>query len=114
MESSVAATRVKAQATTKVSVEVMSWLKEDFGYDGFGNLVLEETVNRETSVMDLTYLMASKYPKFGKKAFADPKQHLFDYCLVILNGNIISNPAELNKELKDGDTVKFTPAFSGG
>jgi molybdopterin converting factor small subunit len=114
MESSVAATKVKAKATIKVSVEVMSWLKEDFGHDGFGNLVLEETVNRETSVMDLTHLMASKYPEFGKKAFADPKQHFFDYCLVILNGNIISNPAELNKELKDGDTVKFTPAFSGG
>ena len=114
MESSVVATKVKAKATIKVSVEVISWLKEDFDHEGWDRLVFNHETAPGSSIMDLLRQLARKYPKFGKKAFADPKQHLFDYCLVILNGNIVSNPAELNKELKEGDTVKFAPAFSGG
>ena len=92
----------------------MSWLKEDFDHNGSDNLVLEETVNQKTSITDLLHLIANKYPKFGQKAFHNQKQNLFDYCLIILNGNIVSNPAELKTELKEGDAVKFTPAFYGG
>ena len=92
----------------------MSWLKEDFDHNGSDNLVLKEAVNPKTSVADLLHFIASKYPKFGQKAFHDQKQYLFDYCLIILNGSIVSNPAKLNTELNEGDTVKLTPAFYGG
>lgn len=98
----------------KVTIEVRSWLKDDFVHKSSGSLVLEEVVSRGTSIMDLIHLMADKYPRFGKKAFDDQKQNLLDYCLVILNGSIMSAPAELNTELKEGDNVKLSPGFYGG
>lgn len=98
----------------KVTVEIISWLKDDFNHKSSGSLVLEEVVSPGTSVIDLIHLMADKYPKFGKKVFDDQKQELTDYCLVILNGSIVSASAELNMELKEGATVTFLPFFMGG
>lgn len=98
----------------KVTVEVTSWLKEDFNHKSQGSLVLEEVVTPGTSIIDLIHLMADKYPKFGKKVFNGQKQELTDYCLMILNGSIVSASAELNTELKEGDTIKFLPFFFGG
>jgi len=98
----------------KVIIEVTSWLKDDFDPKSPGSVVLEEAVSPGTSIMDLMHLLADKHPRFGKKAFADSKQGFFDYCAVILNGNFVSAPAELNKELKEGDTVILSTAFYGG
>jgi molybdopterin converting factor small subunit len=100
--------------TIKVTVEVMSWLKEDFGHQGWDKLVIEETVSPGTSVMDLLRTIASKYPRFGQKAFANPNQDLLDYCAVIRNGTFISALADLNTELQDGDNIKLSPGFYGG
>ena len=108
------AEKTKGGATVKVTIEVMSWLKEDFGHDGWDKLLFEETISPGTSIMDSLHLLADKYPKFGRKAFANPKQDLFDYCVVILNGSFLSNPAALKTELKEGDNIKLTPGFYGG
>lgn len=98
----------------KVTVEVMSWLKDDFGHKSTERLVFEETINQKTSIMDLVHQLAEKYPRFGRKAFSDPKQGIFDYCSVILNGSFLSAPSELDRDLKDGDKVTLSPAFYGG
>jgi molybdopterin converting factor small subunit len=98
----------------KITVEVNSGLKEDFNHKSQGNLVLEEVVSPGTSLVGVIHLLADKYPKFGKKAFDNQKQELIDYCLVALNGSIVSAPAQLNIELKEGDTVTFLPFFFGG
>ncbi|MFC1912519.1 MoaD/ThiS family protein [Chloroflexota bacterium] len=98
----------------KVIINIAAWLKDDFGHKGSGSLALRETINPGTSIMDLVRILAAKYQTFGKKAFADPKQGFFDYCAVILNGKFISAPAELNTELKEGDTITLSPAFYGG
>lgn len=92
----------------------MSWLKEDFDHEGWDKLFLEETVSQGTSIIDLLHLLAKKYPKFGKKAFADSNQSFFDYCAVIYNGTFLSALAELNTELKEGDNIKLSPGFYGG
>lgn len=92
----------------------MSWLKEDFDHEGWDKLVFEESISSGTSIMDLLHLMANKYQKFGKKAFGNPKQDFFDYCSTILNGSLLSAPAELNAELKEGDNIKLSPGFYGG
>ena len=104
----------KAEAPTKVTIEVMSWLKEDFGHEGWDKLVFEEIISPGTSIMDLLHTLAKKYPKFAKKAFADPNQDFFDYCAVILNGSFLSNPASLNTGLKEGNNIKLSPGFYGG
>ena len=104
----------RGKARIKVTVEVMSWLKEDFGHHGWDKLVLEETISPGTSIMSLLHLMGGKYPKFGRKAFTDPKQDFLDYCLIILNGSLLSAPAELNTELKEGNNIKLSPGFYGG
>jgi molybdopterin converting factor small subunit len=106
--------KTEERATIKVTVEVMSWLKEDFGHQGADKLVLEETISPGTSIMDLLHLMADKYPRFGQKAFGNSKQDFLDYCAVILNGTFLSALAELNTELKAGDNVKLSPGFYGG
>ncbi len=98
----------------KITVEGISWLKDDFNRKSQDSVVLKEVVDPGTSVMDLIHLVASKYPKFGEKVFDDQKQELTDYCLVILNGSIVSASAELNMELKEGDAIKFLPLFFGG
>ncbi|MFC1903706.1 MoaD/ThiS family protein [Chloroflexota bacterium] len=98
----------------KVNIEVMSWLKEDFGLKTADSLVFEETVKPGTTVMDLLHLIAKRYPKFSKNVSDTPKQDFFDYCLVILNKKIITNPAELKTGLKEGDNVTLSPAFYGG
>ena len=89
----------------------MSWLKEDFDLKTSDNLIFEETFKTETSIMDLLHLIADRYPKFGKNVSDNPKQDFFDYCLVILNRKIITNPAEVNTELKEGDNVKRGQKF---
>ena len=112
--SRVATQRSHRRGTIKVNIEVMSWLKEDFGHQNWDKLVLEETVSPGASIKDLIHLIAKKYPKFGQKALADPNQDFFDYCAVILNGSFLSNPAALNTELKEGDNIKLSPGFYGG
>ncbi len=106
--------RFHKSGTIKVNIEVMSWLKDDFGHQSWGKLIVEETVSPGTSIMDLAHLLADKYPEFGRKAFTDLKQSFFDYCAVILNGRFLSAQAELNTELKEGDNIKLSPGFYGG
>ena len=100
--------------TIKVNIEVMSWLKDDFGHKGWDKLVFEEAIRSGTSLRDLAHLLADKYPEFGRKAFVDPKQSFFDYCAVILNGRFLSAQAELDTELKEDDNIKLSPGFYGG
>jgi len=104
----------KDKTSIKVTIEVMSWLKEDFGHDGWDKLVFKEAISPGTSIMNLLHTLAKKYPKFAKKAFADPNQDFFDYCAVILNRSFLSNLASLNTGLKEGDNIKLTPGFYGG
>jgi len=106
--------RNEREIIIKVNIEVMSWLKEDFDHEGWDKLVLEEAISQGTSIIDLLHLLARQYPKFDKKAFNDAKQDLFDYCVVILNGSLLSALAELNTELKEGDNIKLSPGFYGG
>jgi len=98
----------------KVTIEVMSWLKEDFDHKSWDRLVFEEVISPRASIMNLLYLMAKKYPKFDQRAFADPKQDFFEYCAVILNGSLLSALADLKTELKGGDNLKLCPGFYGG
>ncbi len=100
--------------TTKVTVHVMSWLKEDFGHEGWNTLVIEEPVPTGASIMDLLHTLAGKYSVFGKKAFAVEQKVTFDYCAVTWNGTLIADLAELGTELKDGDTIKLIPNLYGG
>lgn len=106
--------KTKGEAGIKVTIEVMSWLKEDFGHQSWDRLILEETIRPGVSIMELLRVIAEKYPKFGRKAFADPSQDFFDYCAVILNGTFLSAPTDLNTELKEGDNLKLSPGFYGG
>jgi molybdopterin converting factor small subunit len=106
--------RTRGEVIIKVNIEVLSWLKEDFDHGGWDKLLLEETVSQGTSIVDLLHLLSKKYPKFGKKAFADPHQSFFDYCAVISNGTFLSALVELNTELKEGDNIKLSPGFYGG
>jgi len=98
----------------KVTVEVMSWLKEDFGYEDWDTLVIEETVPTGASIMDLLHTLAGKYSVFGEKAFAVEQKVTFDYCAISGNGTLITGLAELDTELKDGDTIKLFPNIYGG
>ena len=114
MESSVAGTDVKDQTTIKVSVEVLSWLKEDFNHEGWDKLIFDQEIARGSSIMDLLQQLAQKYPKFNQKAFADSKNNLLDYCAVVFNGTFLSSLQNLDTKLKEGDSVKLTPGFYGG
>ena len=114
MESSVAGTNVKDQTTIKVSVEVLSWLKEDFNHEGWDKLIFDQEIARGSSIMDLLQQLAQKYPKFNQKAFADSKNNLLDYCAVVFNGTFLSSLQNLDTKLKEGDSVKLTPGFYGG
>ena len=100
--------------TIKVTVEVMSYLKEDFGHEGWDTLVIKETVPTGASIMDLLHTLAGKYSVFGKKAFAVEPKVTFDYGAVIWNGTFLATVAELDTELKDGDTIKLIPGLYGG
>ncbi len=96
----------------KVSIEVTSWLKEDFGGRPLDNLVLEETITSGTTIADLIRNLAEKYRAFGEKTRAN-KEGITGYCLIILNGKIASS-VELGTKLKEGDIIKLIPTFYGG
>lgn len=98
----------------KITFEVMFLLKADFGHNGWDRFVIEETVPTGTSIMELLHKLAGKYPVFSKKAFAVEHKVTFGYCAVIWNGTYLPNLAELDTELKDGDTVKLIPHIYGG
>lgn len=102
----------KSASGFEVSIEVMSWLKEDFNHKTPGGLTLTEVVIPRTTILQLVRRLAEKFPAFNKKTFAH-KDGMTEYCMVILNGRLIS-PAELTQELKPGDKITLTPAFYGG
>ena len=52
-----------------VNIEVISWLKEDFGHEGSDRLFIKETVPEGCTIMNLLCKLAKKYPVFAKKAF---------------------------------------------
>ncbi len=114
MESSVAGTNVKDQTTIKVSVEVLSWLKEDFDHEGWDKLIFDQEIARGSSIMDLLQQLAKKYPRFNQKAFIDSKNDLLNYCAVVFNGTFLSSLQSLNTKLKEEDNIKLTPGFYGG
>jgi molybdopterin converting factor small subunit len=114
MKSGVARARVMNKATIKVSVEVMSWLKEDFEHEGWDRLVFDQEITGNSSIMDLLQQLAKKYPRFNQKAFIDSKRNLLDYSAVVFNGTFLSSLQNLGVELKEGDNVKLTPGFYGG
>ncbi len=114
MESSVAGANVKDQTTIKVSVEVLSWLKEDFDHEGWDKLIFDQEIAHGSSIMGLLQQLGKKYPKFNQKAFADSKNDLLDYCAVVFNGTFLSSLQNLDTKLKEGDSVKLTPGFYGG
>lgn len=107
-----AETTPKSSSEFEVPIEVLSWLKEDFGQKSPGGFAFRETVVRGTMIMDLLRHLGGKFPVFGKKAFGQ-KADMTEYCMVILNGRIISS-VELSQELKPGDKIALTPAFYGG
>ena len=92
----------------------MSWLKEDFGHEGWDRLAFEEEVAAGSSIMELLQKLAGKYPRFKQKAFVDSKNDLLNYCAVVFNGTFLSSLQDLNKGLKQGDNIKLTPGFYGG
>jgi molybdopterin converting factor small subunit len=106
--------KVKEQKTIKVSVEVMSWLKEDFGHDSWDKLVFDQEISRGSSIMDLLQQLARKHPKFNRKAFTDATQSLLDYCAVVFNGRFLSSLQDLDTKLNEGDDIKLIPGFYGG
>lgn len=106
--------RLEGVLTIKIIIEIMSWLKDDFDHKSPDRLVLEEIISQGTTIMDLIHFMADKYPKFGKRTLNIENQGLFDYCIMILNEDIVSTPAELNVKLKKGDIVKLVPTICGG
>ena len=114
MKSGVDGAGVKNKATVKVSVEVMSWLKEDFEHEGWDRLVFDQEITGNSSIMDLLQQLARKYPRFNQKAFIDSKHNLLDYSAVVFNGTFLSSLQNLDTELKEGDNVKLTPGFYGG
>ncbi len=105
--------KVEGRRRIKVSVEVMSWLKEDFDHEGWDRLVFDQETASSSSIMDLVQELARKYPKFNQKAFG-PKQSFLDYCAVVHNDRFISALHDLNINLKEGDNIKLTPGFYGG
>jgi len=111
---SLTARETKNKTSIKITIEIMSWLKEDFGYEGWGRLVIEERISSGKSIWDLLHILADKYPRFGQKAFGDPKKDFFDYCAIVLNGTFISGIPSLNAELKEGDNLILSPGFYGG
>ena len=100
--------------TIKITIEVMSWLKEDFGHEGRDTLIIEETVPTGASIMDLLHTLAGKYSVFGKKAFAVEPKVTFGYCAVIWDKTFLADLTELDTELKDGNTIKLIPGIYGG
>ena len=97
-----------------VVVEIVAWLRDYFDRAGEGRLVFNETVAPGTTVTGLVRLLSNRCPRFGKEAFDEQGQELSGNIAVILNGGVISSPAELDRELKEGDIVTLLPAFAGG
>ena len=114
MKSGEAGVSVNTETTIKVSIEVMSWLKEDFDHEGWDRLVFDQEISANSSIMDLLRQLAKKYPSFNKKAFTDAKHNLLEYSAVVLNGTFLSSLQNLDTELKEGDNIKLTPGFYGG
>jgi molybdopterin converting factor small subunit len=103
----------KSPDTSNITIEVLSWLKEDFNHKITDTVILKEPISPGTSIMELLRTLAERYPAFARKTFGH-KDGLTEYCMVILNGEIIS-PLELDKKtLRQGDVIKLTPAFYGG
>ena len=93
----------------RVVVEIVAWLRGYFDYAGEGRLAFNEAITPGTTVTGLVRLLSNRYPKFSKEAFEEQGQELSSNIAVILNGDTISSPAELDSELKEEDVVTLLP-----
>ena len=98
----------------KVTLEAKASLGGDFGHQGLGAFILEETVPAGSTVMELLHKLSGNYPVFRQKAFAVESKVTFDYCAVFLNGAVLHRLADLDTELKEGDKVMLIPNLYGG
>lgn len=95
-----------------VIVEVVPWLTDHFDHKGQGRLRIREAVPQGTTILDLLQHVARQYPGFGRTAF--PNGELSGHISVMLNNRWLQPSYNLDKQLKDNDTITLLPVYTGG
>ena len=100
----------------KVSVrlEIMPWLSRYFAAERSGRAILDTEVSDGATVMELLLEITSQNQEFGEVLFDAQTGRVAGYISLILNGRLLELAGGLEAELRPGDTLRLTPAFSGG
>lgn len=98
----------------QVTLEVLSWLSPRLGAPQAGRTLLQEDVIEGETVRDWLRRLAQKYPDFVDLVFDLKAGRLTDHVNLVFNGRLIELLQGLDTRLKDGDTILFLPAYSGG
>lgn len=99
---------------SSVHLEIMPWLNRYFHAERYGRVVMEKEVRDGATVRDLLEQITSQNQEFKRVLFDAKTGRLAGYIAVILNGRFLELAGGLETKLKDGDTIRVMPGFSGG
>jgi molybdopterin converting factor small subunit len=99
----------------KINLEFISWLTEALEAEGVPNSRhLEVGIEEESTVKDLLFRMAAKYPRFGQSIFNTALEKLNENICIFRNDRLLELDQGLLTALKNGDKIVFVPVFPGG
>ncbi len=97
-----------------IRLEIVPWLTEPFGERHAGRLVLEEEIERPTSLGRFLASLAGNHPGIGAVILDLERGRLFDHVSVVKNGVAIASNTVEAEIVEPGDSLVLLPAFSGG
>ncbi|MBI2866552.1 MAG: MoaD/ThiS family protein, partial [Chloroflexi bacterium] len=87
----------------RVYLKVFPWISTLLGGRGAGALVLEETVEAESTVADLFATLEARAPGFAEAVFNSEAQELRNEIVVIVDDCLVRGEG-LKTKLRDGST----------
>ncbi|MFH0769193.1 MAG: MoaD/ThiS family protein [Chloroflexota bacterium] len=98
----------------KISLEVRPWLSDVLGAKSPEPLVMQREVPAGTTIGDVLRKLTAEHQAFGEVLFDSQTRQLRGNICLVINGQLLRPPTELDASLKDGDTIMLLPFLDGG
>jgi hypothetical protein len=102
-------------APLTVPVDVLSWVNRMVGGPGTGQVTVDATVPRGSSVRAVLRAISERYPELGR-ALWDPTRprELGDNIEVLVNNAVLGVTHDLDSEILEGERITLLGQYMGG
>jgi hypothetical protein len=102
-------------APLTVPVEVLSWVNRMVGGPGTGQVTVDATVPRGSTVRAVLGAMSERYPELGARSGIPTRpRELGDNIEVLVNNAVLGLTHDLDSEVLDGERITLLGQYMGG